>query len=95
MLNVRVLDRFAWADEVELHAPPIGPFIEHLAFELRSMIHRDRQRQPAQIRKPLEHSNDAFPGERGIDLEHQTLAAEVIDDRKASQPSAIAQTIAD
>src|SRR5437764_8514795 len=44
-LDVRVLDRLAGTDEAQTHAHLIGPGIEHLAFELRPMLHGDRQRQ--------------------------------------------------
>jgi hypothetical protein len=94
-LDVGVLDRLAGTDKAQAHSGLVRPGIEHLAFELRSVIHRDRQRQSAQIRQPLEHRHDPLPSDRRINLEHQALAAEVIHDRKASQPSAVAQTITD
>ena len=54
------------------------------AFEPRSVINGDRQRQTKQIAKTLEHHYHAPPSDRGIDLERQALAAVVIHDGQAA-----------
>ena len=92
-LDVRVLDRLAWPDEVQLHAIPVCPFIEHLAFELRPVIHRNRQRKSPQIGQPVEYGRNATPGNRGVDLDRRALAAVVVHDRQAPKLPAITQAI--
>lgn len=83
------------ADEIQLHAPPIRPFIEHLAFELRAMIHRDRQGQATQIGQSVEHRHDATTRDRGIDLDRGAFAAAVVHDCQTSKLSAVAQSVGD
>ena len=54
-LDVGVLVRLAWPDERQLHAGFVSPAVEHLAVELRTMIHRDGSEQPADVSQPLQH----------------------------------------
>src|SRR6185503_17399946 len=77
-LDVGILDRLARSDEGKAHRPLVGPGIQRLALEFRSMIDRDRARQPAQIGQALEHRDDACSGKRTVDLERQALAAVVV-----------------
>jgi hypothetical protein len=44
-----------------MHCMPVRPCIEHLAFELRAVIHSDRLRETSSLREPLEHCFTRVP----------------------------------
>ncbi len=94
-LDVCVLDRFSRTDEVQPHPALIGPGIEYLALELRPVVDRNRQRQPAQIGEALENRRNTPAIDRCIDLERQTLAAVVVNDRKTPELPTIDQAVSD
>src|SRR5690348_11619892 len=84
-LDVRVLHGLARSDEREANPASVRPRVEHLAFELRPVVDGDRSRQPAAISKALEQGRDTSSCDRGVDLDDQTLAAVVVDDRETPQ----------
>ena len=46
-LDVRVLCRFPWFDEVKFHTVFVGPLVHHAANELRAVIYDDFGGHPA------------------------------------------------
>ena len=42
-LDVAVLDRPAWTDEVQVHTVPIGPVVQCFTGELGAVVHSDRR----------------------------------------------------
>ena len=58
-LDVAVLNRPAWPDEVELHASLVGPGVHGLACEFAAIVRSDRLRHAAGCHQML-HSLDDF-----------------------------------
>ena len=73
-LDEGVVHGLARTTELELHAVLMGPGVERLAPELRSIVHRDALRQPARATQSLEDRDDARTPEAHIDLDHRALA---------------------
>ncbi|KAF0180278.1 MAG: hypothetical protein FD164_1815, partial [Nitrospirae bacterium] len=46
--NIRIIDRLARANEVQLHSSGIGPFVQSITYELRTMINDYPIRQPSE-----------------------------------------------
>lgn len=92
-LDVAVLHRLAWLDEVEQHAVRMCPLIRCLTRELAAIIADDALWQPAGVREPIQHARDAFARERGIDLNRRTLSREVVDNREGTKGAPVAQVV--
>ena len=54
-LDVRVLDRLAGLNEVQLHSLAVGPGIQGGTGELRAVIDRNCFGKPAELGQPIQH----------------------------------------
>lgn len=68
--------------EVKLHTVEGGPQIQALRDELRTVIHPNRLRLATLRRDPLQDPYDIVSRQPLADLNRQTLAAMVIDERQ-------------
>src|SRR5262245_32547414 len=71
------------------------PDVEDSTLKLRPMIHGDRGGQSALLGNSVEHSRNPRPRDRGVNLEGETLAAEVIHYRQAAQSPTVHESISD
>src|SRR6266850_2536793 len=94
-LHVGVLHRLAGLDELLLHAALVGPAIQRPTGEFRAVVGYYPFGQAPPSADLIEHARHALPGQRGIHLDGQTLAGEVIDHRQQPKPSPVGQLIAD
>lgn len=91
--DVGVLDGLSWTDIAQSYAGLVRPCIKHLAFELRSMIHGDRQRQPTHVCQALEHCGDAPPRERQQPTQKRPFSKPPVDRRRSSGQMGRAEAI--
>ena len=94
-LDIAVFDRLARTDEVQVHSVVIGPQIHRLTCELGSVIDGDRLRRASQSNDWVERRSDLLSAQRGIGMQGQALAGELIDDRKHPDPAAVGQPLSD
>src|SRR6266516_2653899 len=79
-LDEGVVNGLARLDEVQPHAPLIGPLVQHQAGELRSIVQHDLLRRLAALGDQL--------------VEHLRLASEGVDDAEEADPAAPGQSVA-
>src|SRR3989442_5324500 len=76
-LDEGVLNGLARLDEVQPHAPLVGPLVQHQAGELRSIVQHDLLRRLAALGDQLvEHLRHPRPWKRRVYLDRQRLASE-------------------
>ena len=71
-LRVRVLDRLARPNEVMLDAALIGPRVEDLARELRSIVGANRARFAVELDCSIKDSSDPLSRQSDIEVERDT-----------------------
>ena len=78
-LYVAVLRRLAWIDEVQLHPFLLGPYIQFLAPELRSIVDLKQFGPTELLSDLLQHTNYALATQTGVDLNAQAAPGEDVD----------------
>jgi len=94
-LDEGVLHRFARLDMMESNAGALSPEVEGFAGELRAIVHGDDLRKTTRESQALENGNDGGPADGGVDMDGQTLAGEVIDERQAAEAATGGQLVLD
>src|SRR4026209_2417387 len=92
-LDVRVLYGLAGPDEREPNAASVRPSVEHLAFELWTMVDGDGGWYGAAISDAIKTRRHTRSGDRGIDLDDEALATEVVDDRQTPQLPPVRESV--
>jgi hypothetical protein len=92
-LHEGVVGRLARAAEVQRDGVLIGPAVECLGDELRTVVDPDRSWCPADHCGPRHRVDDLLALDALIDLDRQGLARISIDHGQRSQPSSIEQCI--
>ena len=94
-LDEGVLNGLAGLDEVQPHAPLVGPLVQHQAGELRSVVKDDpRGRLAALGDQPVEYLHHPRPWKRRVYLDRQRLAGKGVDDAEEADPAAPGQSVA-
>src|SRR5215212_4145826 len=93
-LDKGVLHRLAGFNEAQLDAPLVGPLIDGLASQLRSVIQDDLIWGTALDGQPLQDPYHPSSWQRGIDLDRQHLPGKDIHDREEPDPPTPGQGIA-
>src|SRR5690606_15762295 len=91
--DVGVLVGLAWLDVPDGHAVELGPLHEGLAQELRAVVGAQDLRQAVVALELLEDADQARGGDRGVDLDVQRLAVEVVDYVEGPEATATGQRI--
>jgi len=79
-LDERVLHGLAGPDEVEPDPHAVGPGIQGLAHELRTVVHDDPIGLASLGDHAVQHPHNTLARQGRIDLDCRTLSAEIIDD---------------
>src|SRR5437899_6914589 len=94
-LDEGVLNGLARLDEVQPHAPLLGPLVQHQAGELRSIVQHDLLRRLAALGdQPVEHLRHPRPWKRRVYLDRQRLASDGVDDAEEADAAAPGQSVA-
>ena len=94
-LDEGVLHRFARLHMMQSNAGALSPEVEGFAGELRAIVHGDDLRKTTRESQALENGNDGGPANGGVDMDGQTLAGEVIDERQAAEAATGGQLVVD
>lgn len=92
-LDEGILRGFAGSDVVQPNAAIDGPAQHGQACEFGAVVQNDRFGIAADRGDGVEHTDDAFAAERGIDLDCQGLMGEIVDDRQSSNAAFGLQSI--
>lgn len=92
-LDVGVLVRLAGLDVLDRHAVCLRPLHERLAEELRSVVHAQHLRQGPLLADLLEQPDQPLRRDRGVDLDVDDLAVEVVGDVEGAEAAAADQCI--
>lgn len=92
--NERVLVRFAGLNVLNRHPGLFGPGNEFTAEKLRTVIGSQHIRQATLQAKPFKDPDQSFSGDRGIDLNMQQLAIEIVDHVKSPESTTGIERIA-
>jgi len=90
-LHVGVVHGFARANEGQARDHLVGPSIECLAFEIASMVLRDRGSLSAQMGKPIERRSTRILGCDVSTFDRRILTREVIDEVERARLPAMDQ----
>jgi hypothetical protein len=71
---------FSGMDDVELHATPIRPFLEHFRRELRAVTDCDRHRCTSSLNRSVQGRDNVATAERKPWLKQRSLTTKLIDD---------------
>jgi len=85
-LNVGVLCRLAWLDQLQLYALSIGPFVESFVSELWDLVCTDCRRVTTEASRLIQDAGYALPGNPEIHHQVNCLLGAVIDDRQYLEP---------
>ena len=92
-LDVSVLVRFARLDVLDRHAVRFGPLHEGLTEEFGAVIRAQHLREWPLLSDTLEDAHQAYRCDRGVDLDMDDLAIEVIGHVEGSERTATGQRI--
>ena len=84
-LDEGILSRLAWLDMVQVDATILGPEMDGLAGELRSVVAGDGTGRSHRVANGIEHIDHGGTSDGGIHLDGQTLPGAVIDDIEAPE----------
>ena len=90
-----VLHGLAWLDMVKADMVFHGPEVQGFSGELGAVIHGDGSGQAARAGKLLEDMDDGRPADKGIDMDGQALAGEVVDSVQAAEAAAAGELVVD
>ena len=93
-LHVRVLRRLASLDQPQRHAVTVGPAVERVAGELRTLVGPDQLRQAAELPDPIEHPRHIIARDAMIDRDIDRFLRIVIDDRQALKSPSVLEAVA-
>ena len=91
--EVGVLVGLAGLDVADGHAVELGPLHEGLAQELRAVVGTQDLRQAVVALELLEDADQARGRDRGVDLDVQRLAVEVVDHVEGPEAAATRQRV--
>src|SRR6201988_1897836 len=94
-LDKGVLHRFARLDMMERNPGALRPEVEGFAGELGAIVQGDDLGKTTRERQALENGNDRGSADRGVDMDGQALASEVIDERQTAKATTGGQLIVD
>jgi hypothetical protein len=90
---MRVLDRLARFDELQLYAMIIGPLVESLAAEFRPVIGLNYCRETTGVAQALQHLGNALAGQRDVNFDGEALPAPLVEYGKGPKPAATAEAV--
>src|SRR6056297_152241 len=93
-LDIGVLIRLAGLDVLDSYAGVLGPVREGLTQELWTIVRSEYLREAMLGPQAFKDPDQSYRGNRGVDLDVQRLAIEVVDDVEGPEPAAIEQGIA-
>src|SRR5262245_13457873 len=91
---MRIVGRFAWPREGELHAALIGPAIEHLRDKLRAIVNLNATGQATRCADGGERCHDVCPANPLIDPNSETFTREEVDQRQCTKLPTVVELIA-
>ncbi len=94
-LDVGVLDRFAWTDEVQRNAARVRPRIKRLARELGAVVADDRPRRSALGDELAQDASDTEARDRCVDFDRDAFAREIVDDVERAEDATVGELIGD
>ena len=90
-LDVSVLCRLAWFDQLVIDAVLLRPSDECAAGELQSVVGANRLRVAAKTRRPVEDAHHVVTADAVVEGDVHALASEVVDHGQALQAAAVGQ----
>ena len=77
-LDIRILLRVSWLDELDVNASIFGPLHRRLADVFGTIVAADHRGSSAPLDQLVQRSDDTFTGRREVDLDSQCLAIEIV-----------------
>ena len=92
-LDVSILLRLAWLDEIDADSAPGGSGQRHGANVLWAVVAADRIWFAPPFDDSVQRSDDTFGWQREIDLDSQALSIEIIDDVKQADAASVGKLV--